>query len=236
MAIPKIIHYCWLSDNPMTIFARECVDRWRRMMPDYELRKWDKSTFDISSVAWVHEAYEQGKYAFASDYIRLYALYHFGGFYLDTDIVLKQGLDQFTDNEFVSFIECSYTPNGERMSDVQLQAAMMGSVAGHPFLAEAMRYYEERHYDTSALVAPIVLASIAEKYGLRNVDEEQRLDHAMHILPSHVCAPSPRADNEKAVAIHYCEHSWRNKNALSDLSRHVRTFGRGIKLYLRNKR
>ncbi len=235
MPIPKIIHYCWLSDEPMTIFARQCIARWRKMLPDFELKKWDKSAFDINSVAWVRDAYAHGKYAFAADYIRAYALYTCGGVYFDCDIVLRQnGLSQMLDNEFFSFIEAYYT-DGVRTTDIQIQAAAMGAVAGHPFLADVLRYYESQQFVYDAkrdlpTIMPIVLAEQMKPYGLQNDDAEQQLQSGIHIYPSTMLAPNTRSETSAAIAVHACEHSWRNKNILSDSSRHIRSFVRGLKL------
>ena len=45
-----------------------------------------KDNFDVDSVAFVKEACNLKKWAFACDYIRAYALYHEGGIYLDSDV------------------------------------------------------------------------------------------------------------------------------------------------------
>ena len=89
--IPKIIHYCWFGGAKRPKLMKRCIKSWQRILPDYELRIWTEDTFDIGkSVNYVKEAYQQKKYAFVSDYVRLYALYNFGGVYLDTDVeVLK---------------------------------------------------------------------------------------------------------------------------------------------------
>ena len=45
-------------------------------------------------IKYVQEAYSQKMYAFVADYCRFYALYKYGGFYLDTDVkVLKSFYD-----------------------------------------------------------------------------------------------------------------------------------------------
>lgn len=88
--IPKIIHYCWLSGDEFPSDLKKCMATWKKILPDYEFRLWDTKQFDINSSVWVKQAFENKKYAFAADYIRLYSLYHYGGIYLDTDVeVLK---------------------------------------------------------------------------------------------------------------------------------------------------
>ena len=74
----------------MPPLALECIESWYRFMPDYEYKLWNEDNFDVNSVPYVKEAYEARKFAFVTDYVRLYALYTEGGIYMDTDVeVLK---------------------------------------------------------------------------------------------------------------------------------------------------
>lgn len=89
--IPKILHYIWLGNNPLTPLAEECLASWKAAMPDWKIMRWDESNFDINAAPiYVRQAYEARKYAFVSDYVRLWALEQYGGVYVDTDVkVLK---------------------------------------------------------------------------------------------------------------------------------------------------
>ena len=95
--IPKIIHYCWFGHNPYPPVIEKCIASWKKFMPDYEIMLWDEERFDISnSCDFVKQAYENKKFAFVSDYVRLYALYNYGGIYLDTDVeIIKHWPDEF---------------------------------------------------------------------------------------------------------------------------------------------
>ena len=89
--IPKIIHYCWLSNDPIPEKLQEYMKSWKEKLPDYEFKLWNFDCFDINSSQWVKEAFEAKKYAFAADYIRLYAVYNYGGIYMDMDVeVIKK--------------------------------------------------------------------------------------------------------------------------------------------------
>ena len=83
--IPKIIHYCWFGGNPLPEITKLCLESWRTLLPDYEIVCWSEENFDVSLIPFVQEAYEAKKWAFVSDYARLFALYQYGGIYLDTD-------------------------------------------------------------------------------------------------------------------------------------------------------
>ena len=80
--IPKIIHYCWLSNNPIPSKLQEYMESWKKQLPDYEFILWNFERFDINSSIWVKQAFEAKKYAFAADYIRLFAVYHYGGIWI----------------------------------------------------------------------------------------------------------------------------------------------------------
>lgn len=98
--VPKIIHYCWFGGAKHPKLMKKCIKSWQRILPDYELRIWTEDTFDISkSVNYVQEAHQQKKYAFVSDYVRLYALYNYGGVYLDTDVEVLKDFSQLFKTE-----------------------------------------------------------------------------------------------------------------------------------------
>lgn len=73
--IPKIIHYVWLGGGAKTPSVKRCIASWHKVMPDYEIKEWNESNFDINSVIWVKEAIQKKKWSLASDYIRHYAIY-----------------------------------------------------------------------------------------------------------------------------------------------------------------
>lgn len=91
--IPKIIHLCWLSGDPYPAEIQKCLDTWKKYLPDYEVWVWDTKRFDINSIIWTRQAFEAKKYAFAADYIRLYALYNYGGIYLDSDVLVYKSFE-----------------------------------------------------------------------------------------------------------------------------------------------
>ena len=88
MAIPKKIHYVWVGgkDKPQDI--KKCMKTWEAHLEDYEIIEWNELNFDINSHPFLKKAYEAQKWAFVSDYIRAYIIYHYGGIYFDTDIIL----------------------------------------------------------------------------------------------------------------------------------------------------
>ena len=68
--IPKIVHYCWLSDDPFPESIQKTMDSWREKLPGYEFMHWDLKRFPLEKSQWVREAFQAKKYAFAADLIR----------------------------------------------------------------------------------------------------------------------------------------------------------------------
>ena len=107
--IPKVIHYVWLGRGEKSNKIKECIASWKKFMPDYEIIEWNEDNFDINYNDFTRQSYEAKQYAFTSDVVRLYALYHRGGIYLDTDVLMYKPLYDF-ENElgFSGFEDTNY--------------------------------------------------------------------------------------------------------------------------------
>ena len=229
--IPNKIHYCWLSEDAFPAKIKKCMDTWVKTHPDYEIKRWSTKNFDVNSVPYVREAFEAKKWAFAADYIRMYALYTEGGIYLDSDVFLLKRFDKFLDNSFFSSME--YHPiqiekcgsmqyidaDGRRTADVfiegiQIQAAVMGAEAGSPFVADVLEWYKDKHFVRedgtlcTDVLSPYIYARVAEKYGLVYKDIDQQLPERIHIYPSEIFAGNKHEVTASSYAIHMCAHSW----------------------------
>lgn len=105
--IPKIIHYCWFGGKPMPEIAMKCIESWKKCLPNYDLHFWNEDNFDVTTAPrYVQEAYVAKKYAFVSDYVRLWALEQYGGVYLDTDVEVLRSFDSLlSDTAFIGLEE-----------------------------------------------------------------------------------------------------------------------------------
>ena len=72
MSIPKKIHYCWFGKNSLPKSVEKCINSWKKFCPDYEIIRWDEDNFDVSDNLYAKQALENKKYAFVSDYVRLF--------------------------------------------------------------------------------------------------------------------------------------------------------------------
>ena len=64
MSVPKIIHYCWFGGGPISEQAERSLESWRRFAPDYEIRRWDESNFDIDECSFAKGGRNAGKGGF----------------------------------------------------------------------------------------------------------------------------------------------------------------------------
>ena len=102
--IPKTIHYCWFGGNPLGEKERTCIESWKKFLPDYEIKRWDESNWDVRCCDYVSEAYDARQWAFVSDYARFDILYRYGGLYFDTDVELIKSInDVLTRGSFMGF-------------------------------------------------------------------------------------------------------------------------------------
>lgn len=152
--IPKIIHYCWFGRGEMPELVQRCIASWHQYMrptPDPSLKGrsdlgwkymlWNEDNFDIATApAYVQEAYEARKFAFVSDYVRLWALEQYGGLYMDVDFEVYKPFDDLMDCKEGAFI-------GREGS--KHQPPMMGVMAAephHPWIQAMMETYKKRHF------------------------------------------------------------------------------------------
>lgn len=134
--IPKRIHYCWFGRGEKPALANKCIESWKKYCPDYELVEWNEDNFDINICPYVKEAYENRKFAFVTDYVRLYAMYSQGGVYMDTDVEVTRSLDEFlVHHAFSGFENTENVPTG-----------IMASEKGLPIIKELLDYYTDRHF------------------------------------------------------------------------------------------
>lgn len=208
--IPKIIHYCWFGRGEMPELAKKCIASWHRCMPDWDYRLWNEDNFDINTVPYTKEAYEAGKYAFVSDYVRLWALYKEGGLYMDVDFeVYKPFDDLLCWNAFAGYEGSKHSP------------LMMGVIASIPhgiWVQEVLGYYTRRRFvkedgslDMTTNVS-FVSSQMRENGFIQNGMEQEYKD--LHIFPVDYFSPRLTTGEFIRTDNTYCVHlgldSWAN--------------------------
>lgn len=211
--IPQKIHYCWLSNDPLPDKLRQCVDSWEKYLPDYEIVKWDLRRFPLEKNIWVRQAFERGKYAFAADYIRLYALAKEGGIYFDSDVEVLKPFDDLLD---LPYFVC--TENGTD----RFEAAVLGAEKGTPWLLKCLEYYKNRefvdkdgHEDT--LVLPLVLKRTVEaEFKIEYIESPLEFGNSqtsVYVLPFDYFSPKSYVTKKMQIttntySIHHFAGSW----------------------------
>ena len=134
--IPKTIHYIWFGGNPLGEKELAYIETWKKCCPDYEIVRWDESNFDVNQNRYCREAYEAKKWAFVSDYARLWVLVNHGGIYMDTDVEVVKPLDEFLSHKaFSGFERVDSIPTG-----------IMASEAGFPLFEKLLHDYDDRAF------------------------------------------------------------------------------------------
>lgn len=138
--IPKIIHYCWFGGKPLPSFAKKCIASWKKYLPDYEIKEWNESNFDVNSIPYTASAYKMKKYAFVSDYVRLYVISQYGGIYFDTDVEVVKPLDDIIEKGAFLGTEKNINVFGELLPGIN-PGLGFGAPPHHPLLVELVDMY-----------------------------------------------------------------------------------------------
>lgn len=212
--IPKIIHYCWFSDDPKPLLIKKCIKSWARCMPDFKFVCWDSKSFDFKSVKYVNEAYKKKQWAFVTDYIRFYAVYKMGGIYLDSDVLVKKKLNIFLDNKCFFGTESLYDDIKYNGMLVNPEPAIFGAEANHQAMKHVLNYYESQNFilDDGAYnkkVCPQVLGEILERYySYEHKNEFQELSSNIRIYPTSFFCNLNQLQQDNVYAVHQFANSW----------------------------
>ncbi len=213
MAIPKIIHYCWFGRGQKNELAQKCIASWKKYCPEYIFKEWNEDNFSIDSNKYVRQAYDNKKYAFVTDYVRLYALYNEGGIYMDTDVEVLKPLDEFLKHRaFSSFENNNKIPTG-----------IMAAEKGNEWIFDLMQEYTDLEFidksgnmDLTTNVERITNLTI-EKYGLVPNSSYQELGGgAVTLYPYDYFCPKDWATGninltENTHTIHHFSGSWHSE-------------------------
>lgn len=214
--IPKTIHYCWFGGNPKSELIQKCMDSWRKLCPDYEIKECNESNYSIEKAPlYVRQAYEAKKWAFVTDYVRLQIIYENGGIYLDTDVeLLKRPDELLKDAAYFGF-----------QHDLDINTGIgFGAEKGSPILLELMRQYQDIPFllpngRMDSLPCSNRNTEVFVQHGLIRNDREQTLLGGIHIYPSEYFSPLDYTSGKLLVtknsySIHHFVASWYSKGQI----------------------
>lgn len=232
--IPKKIHYCWFGRGKMPELALKCIASWKKYLPEYEIKEWNEDNFNLDLYPFTREAYDNRKYAFVTDVVRLYALYTEGGIYMDTDVEVLKNLDEFLNLPAFSGFE----------DDIHVPTGIMASEKNGEWAKWQLAYYEDRHFllpdgsfDLTTNVV-IISDSMAER-GFKLQNSLQNFNGIITMFPKDYFCPKSYKDGriyltQNSCVIHHFAGSWvplhvRNINRLKRIVGE-KNFDRLIKL------
>ena len=211
--IPKTIHYCWFGRGEKPELAQKCIESWKKYCPDYTLVEWNEDNFDVNSNLYVRQAYEARKYAFVTDYVRLYALYHQGGVYMDTDVEVLRPLDEYLHHESFSGFE----------SKEKIPTGIMASEKEFPLFGALLAYYKDRPFiradgSLDMTTNVITITNMLTARGFVPNGEKQTVA-GFTLYPQNVFCPLHKKVGDAAymketATIHWFSGSWKSARTL----------------------
>ena len=213
MSIPKVIHYCWFGKGKMPALSEKCIESWKKYCPDYKIVCWNEDNFDITENKYAKQAYDAGKWAFVSDYVRLKVLYEHGGVYLDTDVELIKPLDKLIEETgYIGFDNNGLISTGLGFAcekGNELVAALISDYDDIPFILPDGKYDMTPCPDrnTKALI----------KLGL-DISNKNQIFMGIHMLPEDYLCPMKYYTGRKHItqntySIHHFCASWTSSKA-----------------------
>lgn len=209
--IPKIIHYVWVGGAEKSELVNKCIESWQRFLPEYQIIEWNDEALLKLNNQYALEAYREKKWAFVSDYLRLYALYNFGGFYFDTDLEITQSLNEFLNLEFVTGFE-------KHKGGIFPVTALMGCQIHNKIVEKLLSDYSNRKFilpngDLDLTTNTVTIAKLFNTFGLSEQDLKSnnilKIEDKAFIYPSHYfCTPERGLQN---FSIHHFGGSWVTK-------------------------
>ncbi len=213
MSIPKVIHYCWFGRGEKPALAKKCIKSWEKYLPDYKIVCWNEDNFDVSQNKYAKEAYDAGKWAFVSDYVRLKVMYEEGGIYFDTDVEVIKPLDDILENGgYMGFDDNGIVSTG------------LGFAAekGNPLIEAFLKDYDDISFvlpDGSYDIKPCPERNTetAVKLGL-DTEIKDQVFMGIHLLPEDYLCPMKYYTGKKVItknthSIHHFCASWTSKRA-----------------------
>lgn len=234
----KKIHYVWLGGKLPPPNVKYCIKSWIKHCPDFEIIEWNENNFDIEKHPWAREAIANKKYAFASDFIRLYVLEQHGGIYVDTDVEFLKSPEAVIRAKFVSGIENFHygthdldnvdengidKGTGKTVEGFGVNAGFIYTEPHSPviqYILENVYNGGKRHFmnddgsTNQMIIDGVLMQALNKKYGLKYRDVTQKLDNDILIFNSEIIS-TKQSLSPASVIVHWYDQTWNAKNTFA---------------------
>lgn len=209
--IPRILHYTWLTDKEKPPQVIEWIDSWYKYCKGWLVVEWNISSLPKIHNKFILQASKAENWPFLPDYIGLYALLHYGGVYIDSDVELLQPLDEFLNATF--FIGQEYA-----FGYYTVGTHLMGAIPHNEIVTDILSEYSEEDFlDHSGFPNYYTPSARFREYFLNTfgVDAASNLN-TTSLNQTGYLYPwwyfYKQKDGYKAWAIQHAENQYKNEN------------------------
>lgn len=209
----KTIHYFWFGGAEKGKVIEKCIASWKTFFPDFEIKEWNESNFDVKQNKYISQAYDAKKYAFVSDFARFKILYEQGGLYFDTDVEVVKAFHNLLNLEaFTGFETDAFVNPG---------LVLWAKEPGNEMLGEILETYSKLEflnpdgtYNTVTICK--YFTSLLQKHGLENDNGTVQKVGSFSVFPRDYFCPfndltGVMNKTENTCAIHWYAKSWMSK-------------------------
>lgn len=206
---PKTIYFCWFGRGELSATAKKCLASWERYAPGYRIVCCDEDVFDIGSHPWTKAAYAAGKYAYVADYVRFWAIYNFGGVYMDLGSELVRDITQLCE-------ACSPFSAIEESSRTATTGLIVSAPSHDPIMGDALAAYDSLQFSDNpdflrAHTVNEIFTGVLEAHGFVREDTMQMVGE-WTLLPSSAFNPvygfGGYHIKKDTYSIHHYSGSW----------------------------
>lgn len=216
--IPKIIHYCWFGKKPLPKSAKKCIKSWKKYCPTYKVVLWNEENFPLEDAPlYVRQAYQAKKWAFVTDYVRLWCIYNYGGIYFDTDVELINKIDNFLFYDaFFGFED--FVLDNQYFVNTGLG---FGSIKNHQLIKNLLDGYHdvvfiEDNGSINYTPCPQINRMHFVNYGFKMNNSYQCIENVAVFPCDYFCPKNWKTREinitENTVSVHHFDATWRKKN------------------------
>lgn len=226
-SIPHVIHSFWFSGTEMPDLYKRCIESWHKIMPGFEIKIWDTSSYDIAAHPFTLSAFEKKRYAYVSDYARFDVLYKYGGIYLDMDVmIIKPFNDLLSCRSFFGYdVHGNVDPgNG------------FGTEVYNPLIQKLMQSYDGQVFtDRAIYMQPDFLKPVFWDYGLSCSGDYEEIDGNIfyprnYFSPYDSIAHIRYADMSRTYSCHLYNSGWLDENQTLKRDKRLSDYSKVIEL------